>query len=78
VSPLDLAFPEIRDHDFGYSMFLYSIDVFFAIDIMMNFLTAFENSQEEIIDNRCSIITNYLIGWFIIDFASIFPLDLIF
>jgi hypothetical protein len=44
VTPLDLAFPKIRDEDFGYSMFLYSIDIFFTIDILMNFITAFENS----------------------------------
>jgi len=44
VTPLDLAFPEIRDEDFGYSMFLYSIDIFFTTDIILNFITAFENS----------------------------------
>jgi hypothetical protein len=43
VTPLDLAFPKIREKDFGYSMFLYSIELFFAIDILMNFITAFEN-----------------------------------
>ena len=78
VTPLDLAFPKIREKDFGYSMFLYSIDIFFAIDILMNFITAFENQYEEIIDDRFSIFNNYLTGWFIVDFVSIFPLDFIF
>ena len=59
-------------------MFLYSIDIFFAIDILMNFITAFENQYEEIIDDRFSIFNNYLTGWFIVDFVSVFPLDLIF
>ena len=77
MTPLDLAFPKIRDEDFGYSMFLYSIDIFFAIDILMNFNTAFESQSEEIIDDRFSIFINYLTGWFIVDFVSIFPLDLI-
>ena len=50
VTPLDLAFPKLRDEDFGYSMFLYSIDIFFALDILMNSITAFEDSKELLID----------------------------
>jgi hypothetical protein len=56
---IDLAFPEIRDEDFGYSMFLYSIDIFFTIDIILNSITAFENSLEEIVDDRFALIFNY-------------------
>ena len=59
-------------------MFLYSIDIFFVLDIVMNFITAFEDSREIVIDDRCSIIINYLTGWFIVDFVSIFPIDLVF
>jgi hypothetical protein len=44
VTPLDLAFPKIRDKNFAYSMFLYSIDIFFALDLLLNFITAFEDA----------------------------------
>jgi len=44
VTPIDLAFPKIRDNDFGYSMFLYAIDIFFALDIIVNFMTAFQDA----------------------------------
>ncbi len=44
----------------------------------MNFNTAFENPKEEIIDDRIQIIKNYLTGWFIVDFVSVFPIDLVF
>jgi hypothetical protein len=77
VTPLDLAFPKIRDENFAYSMFLYSIDIFFALDLLMNCITAFEDAHELIIDDRCAIIKNYLFGWFIVDIVSIFPIDFI-
>lgn len=78
VTPLDLAFHEIRQQSPKYSLFMYLVDVFFGIDILMTFFTAFENEHNEIVDDCRIVFVKYITGWFIIDFASIIPIDYIF
>ena len=57
---------------------MYFIDFLFLCDILTTFISAFEDYDLKINDNLKDISTNYLKGWFVIDFISIFPIDLIF
>ena len=43
----------------------------------MNFITAYEDSNGELIVKRCKITKNYLKTWFIIDILSSIPISLI-
>ncbi len=77
LTPIDLAFSDIRDGDSNYNSFMYSIDIIFLCDLLVNFFSAYEDDKMILIDNRKKIISSYLKGWFSIDFLSIFPLDII-
>lgn len=78
LTPVDLAFPSIRDDIYSYNVFLYFLDFLFLCDIIATFFSAFEDFDLKINDNLKDIAINYLKGWFFIDFVSIFPIDLIF
>ena len=52
-----------------------TIDVLFAIDILVAFNTALDDVEDEIIEDRKSIAIHYLKGWFTIDVIAIVPFD---
>ena len=47
----------------------------FWVDLVMNFFMAYEKEDLKVEHNRKKIIINYLSGWFLIDFCSVFPFD---
>jgi CRP-like cAMP-binding protein len=53
------------------------VDVLLGIDMILNFFSAYYDSEENLVKTRRKIIIKYLKGWFIIDFISIFPFYLI-
>ena len=54
------------------------MDVFFLIDIMIIFNSAYYKDEVDLIEDRATICWEYLTGWFTIDLVSILPLDLMF
>ena len=54
-----------------------SIDVIFFIDIIFNFLSAYHNQIEELIDNPKIIACNYLKSWFFFDAIGVLPFHLL-
>lgn len=72
-SPLDVAFTGLFD-DFAW--FLIAIDICFLMDIFVNFTTAFQDLEYNIIDDRKTICKNYLMTWFLLDVVAILPFDL--
>ena len=56
----------------------YFTDMLFIVDIFINFLTAYESDDGEIVYHKKKIAKNYLKGWFWIDFISSFPVQFIF
>jgi len=78
LTPFNLAFGDQLDNIEWYMDFNYAIDIFFAIDIFINFNSAMVNSRFEIIEDRKVIAINYLQSWFLIDLFSIIPFDIIF
>ena len=49
------------------------VDLLFVIDIIVNFISAYETVEGELIVNLKSIALNYAEGWFVIDFIAVFP-----
>ena len=56
-------------------MLLNFIDGMFWVDIVFNFFMAYEKEDLKVEDDRKKIFFNYLSGWFLIDFVSVFPFD---
>jgi hypothetical protein len=61
----------------GWLALEYCIDCMFAIDIMVNFNTAYYNGRV-LITSHPKIARNYLRGWLVVDAISTIPFDLIF
>lgn len=53
------------------------IDTLFEIDMILNFHTAIENENGELVTDRLKIAVSYFKGWFIIDLLSSIPITLI-
>ncbi len=47
----------------------------FWVDIFLNFFMAYEKDDRRVEHGRKNIVINYLSGWFLIDFVSVFPFD---
>lgn len=77
VTPINIAFSEELELFPGFLIFVYSIDLFFVIDIFISFNTSFMDEKGKLIDDRCHVAKEYLTGWFFIDFISVLPFDLI-
>ena len=54
-----------------------SVDILFGIDIVVNFVSAYEQPDGRLIIEHKKIASNYLRGWFILDFLACFPFQLI-
>lgn len=76
VTPVSIAFSET---DEGLSMMILNaiIDIFFVIDIIVTFNSAFYTEDMELINNRKEITKLYLQGWFTIDLLAVIPFDYI-
>ena len=59
------------------TIFDWIVDVFFLADMIVQFSTAFENEQEEMITDWKRISARYLRTWFPVDFISTIPIDTI-
>ncbi len=51
------------------------VDGLFYADIIINFFIVLDKEDGEFEDDRKVITLKYLKGWFIIDFAAVFPFD---
>jgi hypothetical protein len=80
VSPFRLAFVIIETDSLLENFFKgidFIVDIGFAIDIFINFLSAYEKSDGRYEYNLKSIAINYLTTFFIIDFLATLPIDII-
>lgn len=76
VTPYNIALND--NPSLGWDISNHVIDGLFLLDIIIIFNTAYYDEEHELIDNRCTIAHDYLIGWFLIDIISILPFDLFF
>ena len=54
-----------------------TIDTIFLFDVILNFFTAYEDENGELITERDRIAKNYVKTWFLIDMMSSIPISLI-
>ena len=73
VTPYRIAF--FQTDDLAWTIVDYSTDVLFGIDIVVNFFSAFENANDELVHDRTLIAKSYLKSWFFIDIISILPVS---
>ena len=72
--PLSLGWEELNETFFGMNL---AVDFIFLLDVCKNFCTGYVDENEAIIMNVDMVRRNYLTGFFITDFCSSIPLDLI-
>jgi len=73
ITPFRISFYE--DDTIEWIIVDTCVDVIFAIDIFFNFISAYFDSDLQIILNRKTIAWNYLKSWFIVDFIAILPVQ---
>jgi hypothetical protein len=57
-------------------IFEYCLDGLFGIDILINFLSAFENPDGSLEPRISKIAMNYLKFWFLVDIFAVIPVQL--
>lgn len=62
----------IRDRQFGGSTFMSFCQVWFLLDILLNFITEYRSDNYALRDCR-SVWARYLTTWFVVDILSLFP-----
>ena len=72
ATPYRLAFVEFDNT--AWSMINYIIDAIFCTDVVICFLSAYEDENEELVHDRAIIAKKYIKTWFFIDLTSSFPL----
>ncbi|KAF0694782.1 Aste57867_14380 [Aphanomyces stellatus] len=77
MTPYEIAFVEQVTLD-GLFVTDRAVDLSFLLDMVFNFLTPFmEKDSNQLIDDIGQISAIYLKSWFVLDFISIIPLDVI-
>ena len=72
--PLSLGWEELNEYFFGMNL---AVDFIFLLDVCKNFCTGYVDENDAIIMDAKLVRKNYLTGFFITDFCSSIPLDLI-
>jgi hypothetical protein len=72
--PLSLGWEDINESFFAMNLI---VDFIFMFDVCKNFCTGYIDENEAIIMDSVLVRRNYLTGFFLTDFASSIPLDLI-
>lgn len=76
LTPINLAYSDELEQVIWYLNFNYAIDIFFGLDILMNFNSATVDDNFNITDDRRQIALDYVRSWFLIDLLSILPFEL--
>ncbi|CAK4721454.1 hypothetical protein LEN26_007381 [Aphanomyces euteiches] len=75
--PYEIAFVETVTVD-GLFITDRCVDASFLMDMIFNFMTPFvDKENNQLVEDVRQIALNYLQGWFILDFVSIVPFDLL-
>ena len=72
VTPYRIAFTTADD--ITWLTINYVVDFLFAVDLVVTFLSAYEDDNEELIHDKCTIAKAYLKSWFLVDLLSVIPL----
>ena len=75
--PLDFAFGLDEEHRL-FRNISYFIYIYFSIDIIIGFLSAYQDREMKVIDDHRRVALNYLKTWFFLDFIATIPIHLMF
>ena len=70
--PIRVCF--ISTDPLGWVIIDYLFDGIFWIDLLLCFVTAYQDEHDKLIDEHKVIAHNYLTGWFLIDFVAVLPI----
>ena len=73
VTPYRIAFIDIDSLD--WVLIDLAVDIIFAIDIILNFLTAYFDDDDNLITSRKIIACSYLKSWFFVDLIATIPIS---
>jgi hypothetical protein len=73
--PLSIGWDELNRDFFSMNL---TVDIVFLFDVAKNFCTGIVDENDAVIMDRHIVRRNYLTGFFLTDFCSSIPLDLIF
>ena len=76
ITPFRICFIEIQD-DKIYSYMDLFFDVFFGLDILINFISSYYDEKNQLIFTLKDIVLNYLKTYFFLDLISCFPIEMI-
>ncbi|ETW07541.1 hypothetical protein H310_02033 [Aphanomyces invadans] len=77
LTPYEIAFVDTVSLD-GLFIVDRTVDLSFLVDMMFNFMTPFiDKENNQLIDDSWQIALQYITGWFVLDFVSIIPFDVI-
>jgi hypothetical protein len=65
------------DSSGGWLIFDYTVDIFFGLDIVFAFFTAYIDENDVLVTDRGKIVSGYMKGWFLVDLFSTLPFGLI-
>lgn len=79
ITPYNIAFSsdENGKEPLQWRIINYTIDILFAIDIVIIFNSCYYDEDFMIIEDRKIIAKDYIQSWLIIDLVAILPLELI-
>ena len=75
TTPARIAFTE--EDNLEWTVIGLIVDSLFLVDLVLNFFSAYHDSELNPIDDRKKITKRYLRGWFFVDLISIIPISLI-
>lgn len=67
-------FDDVAEGQFAFDL---CVDVFFAIDIVLTFFTAYNETSDTVVVSRSKIALRYLKGTFLLDVLTTIPFQLI-
>mmetsp|Transcript_17994 Transcript_17994/g.34318 ORF Transcript_17994/g.34318 Transcript_17994/m.34318 type:complete len:375 (-) Transcript_17994:91-1215(-) len=68
----------IRDRQFGGSPFIRFCEIWFVLDILLNFCVQRTTSDGTVLRTYRAVWARYLTSWFVVDVLSLFPAELLF
>ena len=74
--PYRIAFYSSEDSDIEWEIAENIVNGLFALDIFVNFFSAYFNIDDKLITEKKKIAFNYITSWFLLDSLAILPFDL--
>ena len=69
IIPFRLCF--MYEENDNWKIYDYITDVLFGIDLILNFITAYYDEENNVVKDMKKIARNYLTGWFTIDVIAL-------